>query len=252
MIDGQPVLARSRTFIRATLSDNPDLARTNYASVLASLPEELRRAYRDGDFTVGMKDAEFQVIPTAWVLEAHGAHFELRPEGIHLVRPRGTVLPPKLVAAARARKAEIQESLEVSKCSTPKPAHLGQVFDAADHAERAAIMEADAGMPREWADTFAAISQASAPGDFTPERWQDTLDGMLRFCNEWAGRAVALGWQAGEVFSLDLVAPAARVDRRGLALSLAGGARVVGMDVDGADIEMRSGSHLRFYRRPGQ
>ena len=35
MIDGEPVYARSRTFIRATLSDNPDLARTNYASVLA-------------------------------------------------------------------------------------------------------------------------------------------------------------------------------------------------------------------------
>ena len=33
-------------------------------------------------------------------------------------------------------------------------------------------MEADAGMPREWADTFAAISQASAPGDFTPEQWR--------------------------------------------------------------------------------
>jgi hypothetical protein len=46
MIDGEAVYARSRTFIRATLSDNPDLARTNYASVLASLPEELRRAYR--------------------------------------------------------------------------------------------------------------------------------------------------------------------------------------------------------------
>ena len=52
MIDGELVHARSRTFIRATLSDNPDLARTNYASVLASLPEELRRAYRDGDFSL--------------------------------------------------------------------------------------------------------------------------------------------------------------------------------------------------------
>ena len=78
MIDGQAVLARSRTFIRATLSDNPDLARTNYASVLASLPEELRRAYRDGDFTVGMKDAEFQVIPTAWVLAAEA---RWKPDG---------------------------------------------------------------------------------------------------------------------------------------------------------------------------
>ena len=72
MLPGEtkPVMARSRTFIPASLQDNPDLARTNYDSVLAGLPDELRRAYRDGDFTVGMKDGDFQVIPTDWVVAA--------------------------------------------------------------------------------------------------------------------------------------------------------------------------------------
>jgi hypothetical protein len=78
LIDGEPVYARSRTFIRATLSDNPDLARTGYASVLAGLPEELRRPYRDGDFSVGIRDADFQVIPTAWVLAAEA---RWKPDG---------------------------------------------------------------------------------------------------------------------------------------------------------------------------
>jgi hypothetical protein len=55
-------------------------ARTNYASVLASLPEELRRAYRDGDFSVGIRDADFQVIPTAWVLAAEA---RWKPDGAH-------------------------------------------------------------------------------------------------------------------------------------------------------------------------
>lgn len=72
------VRARSRTFIRSRLSDNPDLARTDYASQLESLPEELRRVYRDGDFTVGLKDADFQVIPTAWI-EAAMQRWEPRP-----------------------------------------------------------------------------------------------------------------------------------------------------------------------------
>ena len=49
-----------------------------YAAQLAALPEELRRAYRDGDFTVGMKDAEFQVIPTSWVLAAEA---RWKPDG---------------------------------------------------------------------------------------------------------------------------------------------------------------------------
>jgi len=60
-------LARSRTYIPARLADNPDLHRTGYAAVLAGLPEELRRAYRDGNFAAGLKDDDFQVIPTAWI-----------------------------------------------------------------------------------------------------------------------------------------------------------------------------------------
>src|SRR3954467_12981294 len=80
IMDGEPIYARSRTFIRATLSDNPDLARTNYGSVLASLPNELRRAYRDGDFSVGIRDADFQVIPAAWVLAAEA---RWKPDGAH-------------------------------------------------------------------------------------------------------------------------------------------------------------------------
>ena len=68
------------------------------------------------------------------------------------------------------------------------------------------------------------------------------------------GRGVLPRWDGSLAKSSvsDLVAPHARVDRRGLALSLAGGARVVGMDVNGADVQMPSGSHLRFYRTPGQ
>lgn len=69
VIEGEPepVIARSRTYIPAALSDNPDLASTNYGSVLAALPDELRRAYRDGDWSVGQRDEDFQVIPTAWI-----------------------------------------------------------------------------------------------------------------------------------------------------------------------------------------
>jgi hypothetical protein len=64
---GKEVRARSRTYLPATLEDNPDYARGNYASVLEGLPEELRRAYRDGDFAAGLRDDDYQVIPTAWI-----------------------------------------------------------------------------------------------------------------------------------------------------------------------------------------
>lgn len=81
---GQPklVLAKSRTFIRARLSDNPDLARTNYDAVLAGMPEELRAAYREGRFDAGLKDKPMQIIPTAWVRAAQERWTEKPPIGV--------------------------------------------------------------------------------------------------------------------------------------------------------------------------
>lgn len=82
VIEGEPepVMARSRTYIPAALSDNPDLAATNYASVLAALPDELRRAYRDGDWSVGQRDDDFQAIPTAWIEAAQQRWTEKPPK----------------------------------------------------------------------------------------------------------------------------------------------------------------------------
>jgi hypothetical protein len=79
--EATPIRARSRTYLPAALRDNPDLAQTNYDSVLAGLPEELRRAYRDGDFTTAMSDDEWQVIPTQWVELAQQRWRDLIPEG---------------------------------------------------------------------------------------------------------------------------------------------------------------------------
>lgn len=70
LIKGEMVRARSRTFIRSKLSDNPDLAHTDYDATLASLPADLRAAYRDGNFSAGLKDKPWQIIPTAWVRSA--------------------------------------------------------------------------------------------------------------------------------------------------------------------------------------
>lgn len=65
-------------YLPARLSDNPDLAETGYGAVLAGLPPELRAAYRDGNFGAGLKDHEFQVIPTAWI-EAAQARWQSSP-----------------------------------------------------------------------------------------------------------------------------------------------------------------------------
>ncbi len=81
-IGGEQILARSRTFIRSTLSDNPDLAMTDYDSVLAALPERERLAYREGRFDLAMQDRLGQTIPTAWVRAAQARWTERPPTGI--------------------------------------------------------------------------------------------------------------------------------------------------------------------------
>lgn len=76
------IRARSRTFIRAKLSDNPDLAVTDYDATLAALPPELRAAYREGRFDLSLKDAPNQVIPTDWIRQAQQRWEKTPPKGI--------------------------------------------------------------------------------------------------------------------------------------------------------------------------
>lgn len=94
------------------------------------------------------------------------------------------------------------------------------------------------------------LRNSPAPHDYSPGLWIETLAGMDAFCATWSARARALGWCESELFGLDDRAPAARHDKRGLALSLTGGARVVGIDADGADVLTSRGSRQRFYRGP--
>ena len=64
---GQPVMARSRTFIRGLLKDNPYLLDTGYAATLQSHPEPLRSMLLQGRFDLAVEDDPWQVIPTEWI-----------------------------------------------------------------------------------------------------------------------------------------------------------------------------------------
>lgn len=71
MIDGQAYIPKSRTFIPASLSDNPFLINTGYQATLDAFPEPIRSAIRDGNFMAAREDDPWQVIPTKWVLDAN-------------------------------------------------------------------------------------------------------------------------------------------------------------------------------------
>lgn len=65
----KPVQPKSRTFFHASLSDNPILESTGYASQLDALPEPLRSILQ-GSFSVGRMANPWQVIPTQWIKAA--------------------------------------------------------------------------------------------------------------------------------------------------------------------------------------
>jgi hypothetical protein len=81
-IDGEMRRPHSRTFIPKILAENPTYAEGSYAKTLDAMPEPFRSQLKHGDFTIGLKDDAFQVIPTDWVRAAQKRWTEKRPEGV--------------------------------------------------------------------------------------------------------------------------------------------------------------------------
>lgn len=77
---GERIRPMSRTFIRSKVQDNP-YQTPDYIARLQMLPEPLRGQILRGDFTIGMEDDAYQVIPTAWILAAveRGRNREMPP-----------------------------------------------------------------------------------------------------------------------------------------------------------------------------
>lgn len=76
---------RSRTFIRALVTDNPHYMATGYAQVLESLPEPLRSQMRYGDFDASAEDNPWQIIPTRWVVAAQARWTPVPPVPLTVV-----------------------------------------------------------------------------------------------------------------------------------------------------------------------
>jgi hypothetical protein len=64
---GETIKPMSRTFIPSRVTDNPYLMGTGYMTTLQALPEPLRSQMLNGDFSAGLEDDPFQVIPSKWV-----------------------------------------------------------------------------------------------------------------------------------------------------------------------------------------
>lgn len=65
-VSGALIMAKSRTFIPASLKDNPILEATGYAATVDAMPEPYRSLLK-GQWGAGRIEDPWQLIPTAWV-----------------------------------------------------------------------------------------------------------------------------------------------------------------------------------------
>lgn len=118
-------------------------------------------------------------------------------------------------------------------------------------AERAAIVEYDGAVPRDWAEGFARLNPDRPPGDVSAARWRRYVDDVGQFIDRWAGHAAALGWGPLDLFGCDRDRPFARLDQNGL-LWLLNGGHLVALTEDAAVMEDHAGVRQTWRRRPSK
>lgn len=116
--------------------------------------------------------------------------------------------------------------------------------------ERAAIVEYDGRIPREWAQGFARLDPDRSPADVPPRCWLQFVNDVGRFLDSGlAQQAAALGWGPFDLFGCDRDRPFARIDQAGL-LWLLNGDRLVALSVETAAVETPRGERLTYRRKP--
>jgi hypothetical protein len=182
--------------------------------------------------------------------DARAAGLSMEVDGGDLIVEADRDPPPELLAELREHKAELIELLK----PTP-PAPGSAVQDTSDNlsfaeetAERAAIVECEAGIPRRWAEGFAALATMPVPSGFAPERWRRVIDAVGKFLDRWSAEAIRCGWSDLDLFGINPDRPDARFDATGLTLSL-DRCEVVSIDDEGADLVTETGARQRYRRR---
>jgi len=119
-----------------------------------------------------------------------------------------------------------------------------------EFAERTALIEYGANVPREWAEGLARLDLANPIEGYSESNWRRIIDDGGRFLDRWGAEASRLGWSAVDVFGVHPIAPYARLDAAGLVILIKGG-KVVSVLPDRATISVKgTGSLLTYTRRP--
>ena len=142
-------------------------------------------------------------------------------------------------------KPEVLAALAPAKRGTKPAPTFAEIEE-----ERAAIIEYDGHVPRDWAEGYTRLDPDHPLGDVPLRRWQGFVDDIGRFLDSpFCAVAAALGWSAFDLFGCDRKKPFARIDHMGLCWLIAGN-RLVDLSNDAAVIETWTGSRQTYRRKP--
>ena len=148
---------------------------------------------------------------------------------------------------------QIEQPTEPRDAPVPKASDANRrtsVWSEAE-AERAAIVEHDGLIPREWAESFARLDSNRPPRGVPAQRWLRFVNDVGLFLDSpLCAVAVALQWGPYDLFGCDRDRPFARIDHLGL-LWLLNGGQVLVLTADTATIKTLNGSILTYRRRAG-
>jgi hypothetical protein len=102
-----------------------------------------------------------------------------------------------------------------------------------------------------WIDGLALLKALPCPGWVAEDRWERLVYTALKLSAEWGEQAHALGWTTVDLFGCNPVPWAGRLDRNGLALTLAdwhGPIQVRAVTTDKIALEVDHSNRLHFYR----
>jgi hypothetical protein len=158
--------------------------------------------------------------------------------------------PETLAGLAGLAAAPADTAASAAPLAPPATIDRAPAMWGDDEEERAAIVEHDGAIPREWAEGFAQLDPDRPPRDAPLKRWQRFVDDVGLFLDSpFCAVAAALGWGPHDLFGCDRDRPFARLDQAGL-LWLLNGAKLVMLTEDAATIELATGVRQVWRCRP--
>lgn len=178
-----------------------------------------------------------------------------------LERAMATLPPQSDIHAITAKTAKTIPAAT----PTPAPCECGRAFctycsfcteseKTADEAweERAAIIEHEAGIPREWAEAFARVCCMPRPASLSAASWQRVIDHAGRMLDSPSilRNLVRYGWELEDVFSVHPYAPESRQDAKGLLMLMQGAEVVSVINEQAIGLRHEAGGAMLYYRKP--